>query len=384
MTDPKPFVSTTASSADEDDVTGLRPPSRVSKLVQSSSVETTSKASTRKEKPSSEAQQADEKKAVSETPEETQSSADEPEAVSTSKETETNPPNRKKLILILVAAVIVIVAVVTGATVGANLRGSNEQAEATDPVSENKPTAAPNPSPTAAPAPSPATAPAPSPMSPSMTTFPSVAPTKTPNNDFDVGNEFCTDVVNPLPTDGSFFGGTVIGIGPNASSTDGIPLCQEEPFSYPFLPSTGLVAWFLVIGTGAPLRFYSCVFSPVFRFPIYSGNCGNLTCVDTLTQGVDFGDAYSGGDDVYGGYSYGGYSYGDYTYGGYAPGSPGSGYGGGRSLQGVGGDGGVDPFCPLFVEWESVVNETYYIRAETNTTSEPINVVEYVFQVEEQ
>jgi hypothetical protein len=139
MTDPKPFVSTTASSADEDDVTGLRPPSRVSKLVQSSSVETTSKASTRKEKPSSEAQQADE----------TQSSADEPEAVSTSKETETNPPNRKKLILILVAAVIVIVAVVTGATVGANLRGSsNEQAEATDPVSENKPTAAPNPSPT--------------------------------------------------------------------------------------------------------------------------------------------------------------------------------------------------------------------------------------------
>jgi hypothetical protein len=196
----------------------------------------------------------------------------------------------------------------------------------------------------------------------------------------DLGNEFCTDVINPLPTDGSFFGGTVIGIGPtNASSTDGLPLCEL----YPFVPSTGLVAWFSVVGTGAPLRFYSCVFSPVFRFPVYSGSCGNLTCVDTLTQGVDFGfgdddGAYSGGDDIYS------YSYGDYSYGGYAPGSPGSGYGGGRSLQGIGGYGGGDPFCSLFVEWESVVNETYYIRAETPARNAGMNVVEYVFQVEEQ
>jgi hypothetical protein len=197
----------------------------------------------------------------------------------------------------------------------------------------------------------------------------------------DAENDICNDVINPLPTDGSFFGGQVTGIGPtDASSTDGIPLCQEEPFSYPFLPSTGLVAWFSVVGTGATLRFYSCTFSPVFLFPVYSGSCDYLTCVDTLTQGIDFdfGDDDGSGDD---GYSYGGYSYGGYSYGGYAPGSPGSGYGGGRSLQGGGGD---DPFCSLFVEWESVVNETYYIRAETPARDPGINVVDYVFQVEEQ
>jgi hypothetical protein len=56
----------------------------------------------------------------------------------------------------------------------------------------------------------------------------------------DLGNAFCTDVVNPLPIDGTTFGGTVIGIGPNASSTDGLPLCEL----YPLEPSPGLVTWF--------------------------------------------------------------------------------------------------------------------------------------------
>jgi hypothetical protein len=188
----------------------------------------------------------------------------------------------------------------------------------------------------------------------------------------DLGNGACEDVINPLPTNGSFVFGQVTGIGPtNASSTDGLPMCQEEPFSYPFVPSTGLVAWFSVVGTGAPLRFYSCVFTPMFSFPVYSGSCGNLTCVDTLILDVGGGGDGTGDD---------GYSYGGYSDGGYAPGS---GYGGGRSLQGTGGYGG-DPFCFAFVEWESVVNETYYIRAETPARNAGINVLEYVFQVEEQ
>jgi hypothetical protein len=84
----------------------------------------------------------------------------------------------------------------------------------------------------------------------------------------DLGNEFCTDVINPLPIDGVTFGGSVIGIGPNASSIDGLPLCDL----YPFEPSPGLVAWFSVVGTGATVPFSSCLFSPVFRFPVYSGS----------------------------------------------------------------------------------------------------------------
>jgi hypothetical protein len=61
MNDPKPSVSRTLSFADEDEVITLRLPTRVTEAVQSSSFETTSKASTTKEKFSSEAQQENEK-----------------------------------------------------------------------------------------------------------------------------------------------------------------------------------------------------------------------------------------------------------------------------------------------------------------------------------
>jgi hypothetical protein len=45
---------------------------------------------------------------------------------------------------------------------------------------------------------------------------------------------------------------------------------------------------FLVVGTGATLRSSSCVFFPVFLFPVYSDSCGNLTCVEGLAvPGVD-------------------------------------------------------------------------------------------------
>jgi hypothetical protein len=153
----------------------------------------------------------------------------------------------------------------------------------------------------------------------------------------DLGNEFCTDVVNPLPIDGIVFGGTAIGIGLIASSIDGIPLCQEEPFEYPFLPSTGLVAWFSVVGTGASLRVDSCLDTSVVRFLVYSGSCDNLSCVDTLTQGFDLSGGY----------------------------------------------GGVEPVCPIFVSWESVENVVYYIRAETPAINPGMNLVEYMFRVTE-
>jgi hypothetical protein len=178
----------------------------------------------------------------------------------------------------------------------------------------------------------------------------------------DLGNEFCTDVVNPLPSNETIVGGAVIGFGPNASSIDGLPLCEL----YPFEPSTGLVAWFSVVGTGATLLVSSCVFSPVFDVAVYSGSCGNLSCVEGLEQGIDIG---SSTDDGYGG----GYGY-----------DSGYGYDGGYGNDGGYGGGGGEAFCPLFVSWVSILDEVYYIRAETPARNTGMNLVEYLIRVTEQ
>jgi hypothetical protein len=186
----------------------------------------------------------------------------------------------------------------------------------------------------------------------------------------DAGNELCSDVVNPLPTDGTIVYGAVLGIG---STIDGLP---EPPCAfYPSEPSTGLVAWFSVVGTGDTLLVSSCVFFPFFNFAVYSGSCGNLTCVEGLAQGYDGGtdDGYYGGTD--GGYGGG-------TDGGYGGGTD-DGYGGGTD-DGYGGgtdDGyiGDDPFCFVIVSWESVKGEVYYIRAET-ALPRRLLPVEYLFQ----
>jgi hypothetical protein len=188
----------------------------------------------------------------------------------------------------------------------------------------------------------------------------------------DLGNEFCTDVVNPVPTNETIVVGAVIGIGPNASSIDGLPLCEL----YPFEPSTGLVAWFSVVGTGATLLVSSCVFIPVFDVAVYSGSCGNLICVEGLAQGVDNGGDIGGYDSVYGSYD-GGYEV--YGYGG-SVNDGGSGNDGGNEGYGY---GGGEPFCPLFVSWESVKDEVYYIRAETPARNIGMNLVEYLIRVAE-
>jgi hypothetical protein len=180
----------------------------------------------------------------------------------------------------------------------------------------------------------------------------------------DLGNEFCTDVVNPLPTNETIVKGTVIGIGPNASSIDALPQCDlyRDP-----KPSTGLVAWFSVVGTGATLLVSSCVISPVFNVAVYSGSCGNLNCVEGLERGIDIGGDV-GGYDGYGyGYGYDGGGYGNDVVsdnGGY-------GYGGGELS------------CPLFVSWDSIKDELYYIRAETSARNIGMNLVEYVIRVSE-
>jgi hypothetical protein len=191
----------------------------------------------------------------------------------------------------------------------------------------------------------------------------------------DLGNEFCTDVVNPLPTNETIVVGAVIGIGRNVSSIDGLPLCEL----YPFEPSTGLVAWFSVVGTGGTLLVSSCVFSPVFDVAVYSGSCGSLTCVEGLEQGIDTGDDVGGYDSGYGsGYgSNSGYGYD----GGYGYGYDG-GYGSDGGYDGYG-YGGGEPFCPLFVSWESVQDQVYYIRAETLARNTGWNLVEYLIRVAE-
>jgi hypothetical protein len=53
---------------------------------------------------------------------------------------------------------------------------------------------------------------------------------------------------------------------------------------------TLLVAWFSVVGTGTTLRARSCVRAPldddaaVFDLTVYSGSCGDLTCVTASTR----------------------------------------------------------------------------------------------------
>jgi hypothetical protein len=179
----------------------------------------------------------------------------------------------------------------------------------------------------------------------------------------DLGIEFCTDVVNPLPTDGETFEGAFIAIGPEissidglptASSIDGLPLCE----TYVIEPTSGLTAWFSVVGTGATLTISTCEVSlgagiAVFPYPIYSGSCGNLTCVEGLRVNLS-GYGYVAGDDDddnYSGYGYGG------------------GYGGGTSC--------------LSASWESVKDEVYYIRSETAATYPGLNRLEYVIRLTE-
>jgi hypothetical protein len=164
----------------------------------------------------------------------------------------------------------------------------------------------------------------------------------------DPGNELCTDVVNPLPTNGTIVGGAIFGNGSNASSIDGLPLCD----GYPFEPSTGVVAWFSVVGTGGTLLVSSCEFETGFDVAVYSGSCGNLTCVEGLEEGRDFG---------------------------FGPNIQASGFTG--SFDEYGSDG--ERFCPLFVNWESVKDEVYYIIVEAPARDIDFNLLEYLIRVTE-
>jgi hypothetical protein len=171
----------------------------------------------------------------------------------------------------------------------------------------------------------------------------------------DLGNEVCTDVVNPLPTNETILGGAVIGIGPM---------------------DTGLVAWFPVVGTGATMLFSSCFVFPGFSFAVYSGSCGNLTSVEGVEEGIEegidtgtFGYGYTGGGYGYESGGYGnGFGYDDDV----ASDNYGFGYGYGDEL-----------FCPLFVSWDSIKDEAYYIRAEARARYNGTNLVDYLFRVAE-
>jgi hypothetical protein len=103
----------------------------------------------------------------------------------------------------------------------------------------------------------------------------------------DLGNEFCTDVVNPLPTNETIAIGTTLN-GANASSVVGLPLCEASA------GQGGAVAWFSVIGTGDTFRASSCDLPNDLAFTLYSGSCGNLTCVDEVDIGFDQYDGYGG------------------------------------------------------------------------------------------
>jgi hypothetical protein len=103
----------------------------------------------------------------------------------------------------------------------------------------------------------------------------------------DLGNEFCTDVVNPLPTNDTSAIGTTLN-GANASSIVSLPLCESSA------GQGGAVAWFSVMGTGNTLRASSCDLPNEFDFTVYSGSCGNLTCVDEVDIGFDPYDGYGG------------------------------------------------------------------------------------------
>jgi hypothetical protein len=103
----------------------------------------------------------------------------------------------------------------------------------------------------------------------------------------DAGNEFCTDVVNPLSTDNTFAIGTTVN-GANASTIDGLPLC---PLS---VDHGGAVAWFSVVGTGETLRASTYELPNNIDFTLYSGSCGNLTCVEEVDIGFNPYDGYGG------------------------------------------------------------------------------------------
>jgi hypothetical protein len=103
----------------------------------------------------------------------------------------------------------------------------------------------------------------------------------------DVGNEFCTDLVNPLPNDNTRIIGTTLN-GANASSIVGLPQCEAST------GQEGAVAWFKVVGTGGTLRAASCNSPIAFDFTLYTGSCGNLTCVDEVQIGFDPYEGYGG------------------------------------------------------------------------------------------
>jgi hypothetical protein len=103
----------------------------------------------------------------------------------------------------------------------------------------------------------------------------------------DVGNEFCTDVVNVLPNDNTRIIGTTLN-GANASSIVGLPQCVESA------DQSGAVAWFKVVGTGGTLRALTCNSPIAFDFTLYSGSCGILTCVDEVQIGFDPYEGYGG------------------------------------------------------------------------------------------
>jgi hypothetical protein len=141
----------------------------------------------------------------------------------------------------------------------------------------------------------------------------------------DLGNALCSDVANPIPSDGTVFDGSLDQLLSNASTIDGLPVCD------PFEPSIGLTAWYSVVGTGTTLVAASCMFFPVFDIVVYTGDCDNLTCVQEV--GTGFGDG-----------------------------------------------------CARYVSWVSVKDQLYYIRAERPETAglTLAGLVEYSIRVTEQ
>jgi hypothetical protein len=57
---------------------------------------------------------------------------------------------------------------------------------------------------------------------------------------------------------------------------------------------SGAVAWFKVVGTGGTLRASSCNSDIAHDFTLYSGSCGNLTCVDEVQIGFNPYEGYGG------------------------------------------------------------------------------------------
>jgi hypothetical protein len=134
----------------------------------------------------------------------------------------------------------------------------------------------------------------------------------------DLGNAFCSDVANPLPSDGgTLFDGSISDFWSNASTIDGLPVCEQ----YPFKPSTGLAVWYSVVGTGTTMLVSSCVFTPLFEMAVYTGDCDNLTCIPELIQGRDFENV------------------------------------------------GNAATCVQYVSWASIEDQLYYIRAETKAAT---------------